>query len=216
MAASQFEVQLIPRPAIQVSESATIKLLDGKYVKKDVCEGDEDATEISFTGTPPFHVTYEQRIKTEHGSPSLSSRPINAGLNSAVLKMETSNAGTYEYEFVKLGDYSYDHDPRQFSPVTVQQRVLAIPSARFSSSGKTYKYCKDEDSGDEVIPISLTGVPPFQLEMEIRHHSASKAELVNIPHVETKQYDFHIPHLHLVRMPSPSVKSQMRVVAGVS
>lgn len=193
-AAHQFEVQLIPRPAIQVPESATIRLLDGIYVKKDVCEGDEDATEIAFTGTPPFHVMYEQRIKPEHGSASINSRPINAGLNSAVLKMETSNAGTHEYEFVKLGDYSYDHDPRKFSPVTVQQRVLANPSARFSNSGKTYKYCKDEDSGDEVIPISLTGVSPFQLEMEIRHHSASKAELVKIPHVEANKYNFHIPH----------------------
>lgn len=193
-AADQFEVQWIPRPAMHVSESATIEFLEGKYVKKDVCEGDEDATEISFTGTPPFYVTYEQRFTPDHGPQSISSRPINAGLNSAVLKMETSNAGLYEYQLVKLGDYSYSHDPRKFSPVTVQQRVLTNPSARFSNTGKTYKYCKDDDSGDEIIPISLTGVPPFHLEMEIKHHSATKPELVKVPHIEAKQYSFHIPH----------------------
>ena len=30
--------------------------------------------------------------------------------------------------------------------------------------------------------------------MEIKHHSATKPELVNVPHIEAKQYNFHIPH----------------------
>ena len=193
-AAKEFEVQWIQRPAIHISQGATMNLVDGTYVKRDVCEGDEDSAEITFTGIAPFHVSYEQRTKPNRGSHSISSRTINAGLNSAVLKMETSNAGVYEYEFLKLGDYSYSHDSRKFTPVTVQQRVLPNPSARFINAGKTYKYCKEDDSGDEVIPIALTGAPPFHLEIEIKHHSITKPELVNVPHVESDQYNFHIPH----------------------
>ena len=192
--ANRFEVRWIPRPAVHVPQGATIQLENGRYVKKDVCEGDEDATEITFTGTAPFHVVYEQRLRPDHGSQSTSSRSIKAGLNSAVLKMDTSNAGLNEYELVKLSDYSYDHDPYGFTPVKMQQRVLPNPFARFTNSGKTYKYCKDEESGDEVIPIALTGVPPFHLEMEIKHHAITKPEIVNVPHIESKQYHFHIPH----------------------
>ena len=192
--ANRFEVQWIPRPAIHVPQGATIQLEDGKYVKKDVCEGDEDATEIYFTGRAPFHVVYEQRLRPDYGSQSTTSRSIKAGLNSAVLKMDTSNAGLNEYELVKLSDYSYDHDPYGFTPVKLQQRVLSNPFARFTNSGKTYKYCKEEESGDEVIPIALTGVPPFHLEMEIKHQAITKPETVNVPHIESKQYSFHIPH----------------------
>ncbi|KAL8797600.1 MAG: hypothetical protein Q9195_000417 [Heterodermia aff. obscurata] len=191
---NRFEVRWIPRPAIHVPQGATIQLEDGKYVKKDVCEGDEDTTEITFTGTAPFHVLYEQRLRPDHGSQSISSRSIKAGLNSAVLKMDTSNAGLNEYELVKLSDHSYDHDPYGFTTVKMSQRVLSNPSARFTNTGKTYKYCKDDESSDEVIPIALTGVPPFHLEMEIKHHAITKPEVVNVPHIESKQYSFHIPH----------------------
>lgn len=192
--ANQFEVQMIPRPTIHVPQGATIQLVDGRYVKKDVCEDDEDVTEITFTGTAPFHVMYEQRLRPDHGSQSTTSRSINAGLHSAVLKMETSDAGLHEYAFMKLSDYSYNHDHRNFTPVTLQQRVLSNPSARFTKPGKTYRYCRDEESGDEVIPISLIGVPPFHLELEIKHHAVTKPEIVNVPHIESKQYSLHIPH----------------------
>lgn len=192
--ANQFGVQWIPRPAVHVSQSATIQLVDGIFVKKDVCEADEDATEIYFSGTPPFQLTYEQRFGAKQLVQATSYKSMNAGLNSAVLKMETSNAGLHEYELLKLGDYSYNHDPHTFTPLTVQQRVLPNPSARFTSPGKTYKYCKDEEAGDEVIPIALDGVPPFYLKIEIKHHTIAKPEIVNVPHVESTQYNFHIPH----------------------
>lgn len=191
---NRFEVQWIPRPAVHVLPGATIQLVDGEYVKKDVCEGDEDTTEITFTGTAPFHVLYEQRLRPDHGPQSTSSRAIKAGLNSAVLKMDTSTAGLNEYELVKLSDYSYDHDPDRFTTVKMSQRVLSKPSARFTNSGKIYKYCKDEESSDEVIPIALTGVPPFHLEMEIKHHAITIPEIVSVPHIESRHYSFHIPN----------------------
>ena len=194
MSGHQFSVSWIPRPSIEITESPLVKFSSGKYVKKEVCEGDEDVTDISFTGTAPFNVEYEQRHKPDHGSHSMSSKRFSAGLNVASLRMETSEAGKYEYKFSKLGDTSYNHDPRRFTPLTVQQFVHPKPSARFAEAGKTYRYCQEEEAGDEVVPISLTGLPPFHLELEIKHYAKSKPELINIPNVETNRYNLHIPH----------------------
>lgn len=192
--ANQFTVEWIPRPAIGVAESAMVEKVSGKYVKKDVCEGDQDATEITFNGTAPFTFEYDQRLKPDYGLQSKSAKKSIAGLTADSLKMETSQAGLYEYKFSKLGDSYYSHDAQKFTPLIVTQRVHPKPSARFSDAGTTYKYCKEEESGDEVIPVILTGLPPFHLEVEIRHHATTKPELVNIPYIETTHYNFHIPH----------------------
>ena len=194
LSSHRFIVSWIPRPSIDITESPLVTYIRGRYVKKEVCEGDEDLTEISFTGTAPFHVEYEQRHKPDHGSQSVSSKKFSAGLNMASLRMETSEAGTYEYKFSKLGDISYNHDPRKFTPLTVQQLVHPKPSARFMEAGKTYKYCQEEEAGDEGVPISLTGLPPFHLELEIKHFAKSKSELINVPNVETNRYNLHVPH----------------------
>ena len=194
MSSNQFSVSWIPRPSIAITESPLVQVSKGTHVRKEVCEGDEDATEISFTGTAPFNVEYEQHHKPDHGSQSMSSKKFNAGLNMASLRMETSEPGTYEYKFTKLRDTSYNHDPRKFTPLIVQQLVHPKPSARFTDAGKTYKYCQEEEASDEVVPISLIGLPPFNVELEIKHYARSKPELVNIPNVWTSRYNLHIPH----------------------
>ena len=190
----RFSVSWVPRPSIEISESPLVKYTRGTHVRKEVCEGDEDVTEILFTGTAPFNVEYEQRHKPEQGPQSMRPKRFSAGLNTALLRMETSEAGTYEYKFSKLGDSSYNHDPRKFTPLIVQQLVHPKPSAHFTETGKTYKYCQEEEAGDEVVPISLIGLPPFHLELEIKHYAKSKPELINVPNVETNRYNLHIPH----------------------
>ncbi len=194
--AAKFEVCWIPRPAMDVAESilVTKEKSKSRHVKKDVCEGDEDATDITFTGTPPFAFEYHQRLKPDHGPQSMSVKKSTAGLKIDSLKMETSQPGLYEYKFTKLSDGFYSHDARRYRPFAVEQRVHPRPSARFGNAGKTYKYCKEEEAGDEVIPMTLTGLPPFYLEIEIKHHATKKPESVNIPNIGSNQYDFHIPH----------------------
>lgn len=189
-----FDVRWIPRPAISVVESSLITSNKGKYVKKSVCEGDEDMTEIFFTGTAPFTVEYTQKFKSSHGSISKKSQKLTAGLNLASFKMEASEAGLNEYEFSKLGDSSYSHDSPVSTLLTVQQQVHSKPSAGFTDVGKTYKYCKEEETGDEVIPITFTGSPPYYLEIEIRHHATSKPEIITIPNIDATHYNFHVPH----------------------
>ena len=192
--ANTFEVLWIHRPSLDVLESAMIERVGNKCIKKEICEGDEDAIEISLTGTPPYDIKYEQHWKPDRVPASLSEKKITAGLSRASIRMETSQAGLYEYKFLELGDSLYDHDRRNSSPLIVQQTVNSRPSASFTDSGKTYSYCKEDEAGDEVIPITLSGLAPFHLEIGIKHHATAKPEIVNVPYIETNQYNFHIPH----------------------
>lgn len=189
-----FDVRWVPRPAIAIVESTLIAFNKGKYIKKSICEGDEDTTEISFTGSAPFTVEYTQKLKPTHGSISKRSQKLTAGLNLASFKMEASEAGLNEYEFSRLGDSSYSHASPVTTLLSVQQQVHSKPSASFIDVGKTYKYCKEEETGNEVIPIIFTGSPPFHLEIDIRHHATSKPEIITIPHIDANHYNFHIPH----------------------
>lgn len=48
--ASQFDVSWIARPALSIAESPAMLLEGGKYIKDPVCEGEEDAFDISLSG----------------------------------------------------------------------------------------------------------------------------------------------------------------------
>jgi nucleoporin POM152 len=48
--ADQFLVEWVARPQLRIPESAAVVLERGKYVKEPVCEGEEDALEISLHG----------------------------------------------------------------------------------------------------------------------------------------------------------------------
>jgi nucleoporin POM152 len=48
--AGQFSVGWIPRPSISVSESMSMTLKNGKYLRGDVCEGEEDSFDVSLSG----------------------------------------------------------------------------------------------------------------------------------------------------------------------
>ena len=195
-ASDTFTVKWVPRPSVQVVESPAIKLVHQTHVKRDICEGDEDTVDLSFTGTPPFDVEYNHHLKPEQGSQSTSTKTFTAGISLAAVKMESIEPGLHQYLVSKLSDLSYSHSPRKFSPAAIEQRVHANPTAAFVEGGMTYRYCKEEEAGDEKVPISLKGSPPFHMEVEIRHHSSSKPELVTIPNIETHQYNLHLPRRH--------------------
>lgn len=195
---SKFKVQWIPRPGLNAAQSSLVQHAAGKFIKKGVCEGDEDTTDIVFTGTAPYTVEYNlKKSKPSRGLHSLRTQKLTAGFSRSAFKMETSEPGLYEYEFSKLGDGSYSHSASTHSVLTVQQEVYSRPSARFTDVGKTYKYCKEEEMGDEVIPITFTGLPPFHLEIEIRHHANTKPEPMAMSLINERQYEFRIPHRKL-------------------
>ena len=192
--ANSFEVIWISRPTLKIAAGASVELKGDRYVKSAVCEGDQDSLGVSLTGNPPYHIKYQVQSNPERRSASVYSKDLKAGLGGASIKMDTSRAGLSEYQFTELSDHLYDHDRRKFSPISVQQRVYGRPSAAFAKPAREYKYCKEEETGDEVIPITLVGVPPFSMEIGIRHHATARPEIVNIPHIDTHRYDFHIPH----------------------
>lgn len=48
--ADSFTVDWIHRPTLLIADSPTVEFDRGKYIKKEVCEGDEDVVELAFTG----------------------------------------------------------------------------------------------------------------------------------------------------------------------
>jgi nucleoporin POM152 len=145
-------------------------------------------------GSSPYHVKYQVRHKPEHGSGSIGNREFDAALGVATIPMDTTKPGSYEYKFSELSDGLYQHDSKKFTPLVLEQKVNRKPSAHFVKPGRSYKYCKEELAGDEIIPIRLEGVAPFYLEVDIKHQSSSRPETVKIPNIDSNHYDFRIPH----------------------
>lgn len=188
--ANVFDVSWIPRPKIAAVDG--IALNDSNtFEKSEICEGDEDVLELRFDGTPPYTVSYEQRRRLDGGSPSVSVKSLGAALNSASIQMDTSKSGRYSYKFMGIGDNLYSAPNNRGQSVTVTQQVNPLPSARFEYPNHIYGLCKEGD-GDETIPIALDGVPPFALEIGVKHHSNSKPEILSIPNVHSRRYNLPI------------------------
>jgi len=132
--------------------------------------------------------------KPAQGSGGFINKSFDAALGMATISMDTTKPGQYKYEFMELSDALYEHDSKNSKSLVLEQNVHRKPVARFTKPGQSYKYCKQELAGDEVIPITLEGVPPFQLEVDIKHQSSSRPETVKIATIETNHYDFRIPH----------------------
>ncbi|KAK4963876.1 hypothetical protein LTR66_012596, partial [Elasticomyces elasticus] len=144
-AASRFMVDWIPRPRLSVAESSLTTFEDGKYIRREICEGEEDLVEVhidgelsqldgkshnanSGTGSPPYELKYEEHLTPDQGTRSLRNKELNAALGVASIRLDTAQSGLYEYRFTELADYNYDHDPKRYTPLVVQQRVNPRPS----------------------------------------------------------------------------------------
>lgn len=197
--AKDFEVSWIARPELKVSQNDIAEQKGNTLVKNEVCEGEEDAVEVLFKGSAPFHAHYTQNVKPEHGAVAPKNKELRAALNVASLRMETAQAGLYEYTITKLEDANYDHSPKHFTAITVQQKVNARPSVAFATPGKTYSFCSVESEGEEVIPINLHGTPPFEVEVEMKHHGTAKPEILSLTGIIDHKHHIRIPHsrLHL-------------------
>jgi nucleoporin POM152 len=192
-AANEFTVSVIPRPEMRLvrgegeTEDATT------LTKHGICEGDEDAVDMLFKGLPPYKVQYVQTVKPVSGTMSPSKKDLRVALNVASLRMDTAQAGEYKYSFNKLGDMNYDHAGEQFSPLYIKQQVFARPTAAFKNPGKTYSFCSSESEGEEVIPVQLTGKPPFTLEVELKHIGSMKPETVMLRDIDSLSTSIKIP-----------------------
>ncbi|KPM35762.1 Nucleoporin [Neonectria ditissima] len=203
-AASKFRVDWFPRPEITLIETVSIVSDNGKFVKQEVCEGDIDGFEVKLQGSPPYHVEYGINHKPFHGASSVSRNAFDAALHKAAISMDTKKAGDYTYKFSGLTDNLYDTD-KNLKPLIVTQRVNAKPSAGFTKPGQSFKFCVEEQEYEDKIPITLTGVAPFYVEVEIKNQAGSPAETYSIPSIDTKSYAMRIPRQHL-RLGSQQVR----------
>ncbi|KAF4971980.1 hypothetical protein FZEAL_9698 [Fusarium zealandicum] len=194
--ASKFEVDWFPRPEISLVDSPSISHSDGLFVKQNVCEGDIDGFEVNLKGAPPYHVEYEIKHRTFQGANAIGRTRFDAPLSKAAIPMDTSKAGDYTYKFSALADHLYDSDEK-FDPLIVKQRVNAKPAAGFTKPGQSFKYCMEEQAHEDTIPITLTGVAPFYVEVEVKHQAGSPAETYRIPSVDSNSYGMRIPRQHL-------------------
>lgn len=193
--ANQFQVNWIPRPSLQVKDPASSKDGANGLRKAPVCQGDDSALVLALKGTPPFNVKYQQKYEPTKGPASISNKESNFAGSSAFINLDTTKSGEYTYVFSELGDERYAHDKKKFSPIVVKQQVFAPPSAKFTQPGKTYNYCQDDPSftsqgaETEYVPITLTGDPPFNLEIAITHHGQSpRPEILRQKDIPSNSY----------------------------
>ena len=114
----------------------------------------------------------------------------------ASIPIDTSKAGNYQYRFHSLSDNLYNSD-KGFDSLTVKQAVNAKPTASFARPGQSFKYCMAEHVKDDAIPVTLTGVAPFFVELEIKHISGAMAETYTIPHIDSYAYAIQIPRARM-------------------
>ncbi|KAK4156813.1 hypothetical protein C8A00DRAFT_40719 [Chaetomidium leptoderma] len=202
--ASNFEVDWFPRPEMSVALSHGVSQTDTGYVVEDVCEGDVSGFEVAMKGTPPYTVEYEVRHSPIQGSGSLSKRKFDAGLGKESIQADTNKAGLYTYKFLALEDHLYSSD-RNFSPLVVKQKVNRKPAASFVKPGQTFKYCKSEQDNEDGIPVALTGVPPFALEIEIKHQSAAVPEIYRTSAINAHSHEIRIPR-HQLRLGTQQIR----------
>lgn len=201
--ADKFEISWFKRPELSIRESTLSEQGPRTYVKEPVCQGEEDSLALVLSGHSPYHIKYTVKAEPIKGSTAISNKPLTIASHNAAVSMDTSKAGRYTYSFNELSDGRYDDNKKHFSSLVVKQEVYPLPHAQFSTPGKVYGYCKDESEipseiEHENIPITLTGVPPFSLEIAVRHHSQSNvAETIRIRDILSNTYSWSLSRASL-------------------
>lgn len=197
--ADRFDISWIKRPELGILDESAQEVAGRRsYRKQAVCQGDEDSLGLSLSGHSPYHLKYSVKAEPLKGQVALTNKPLSVASHKATINMDTSKAGQYTYTFNELGDNRYAHDSKHFTPIVVKQEVYAPPTARFTSPGKVYGYCRDEaeipsEDENENIPIILTGVPPFSVEISV-HHSGhpGKGEVIRIKDILSNTYSWSL------------------------
>ena len=156
-----------------------------------------DFAMLNRLGTPPFDVKYQEHYWPPKGSKSVRTKDFKAALGIASVRMDGSQAGKVEYKFSEVADHNYGSAKKDSNSLVVEQEVYPRPTAQFDAPGKTYSYCSRDESDEGVIPVTFTGIPPFYLEVEIKHHGAAPAQVLNVPNINSFKHNLKIPQSHL-------------------
>ncbi|KAL2889998.1 Nucleoporin POM152 [Ceratocystis lukuohia] len=190
--AFQFEVNWFDKPELSLQLSETIGEVNGVWRKNDICEGDVDGIELLFKGHGPYHVNYDLKHRGLNGGNAVSRHQLDVPQERSSIALDTTRPGENTYIFNSLEDSYYSSD-RNFKGLEVRQRINAKPSASFNKPGSSFKYCKAEQANENTIPMSLKGVAPFYVELEIKHHSGGPSEPYTITAINSNNYGVKIP-----------------------
>jgi nucleoporin POM152 len=172
------------------------------HILNPTCQGDSGHIDIDLTGLsrlvfspshgltfcsgrPPFHILYDILEATIDGAKLPYNPTFYSTHNQSQLQLQTSNVGRVFYEISQLGDAIYPlanyrglSIPRS-ERLLFEQQVLLHPSAHFKTQDRlSYRLY------DAFLPTSrpsegaviLEGIPPFQLQLAIRHLGSNQID----------------------------------------
>lgn len=200
--ADKFEISWIKRPELAVRDTSLTEQGNRMFRKQAVCQGDEDSLGLVLSGHSPYRIKYAVKAEPAKGQTSMSNKPLSIANSAAAISMDTSKAGHYTYTFNELSDDRYEDNKKHFSPITVKQEVYALPAAQFANAGKVYGFCKDEstiasETEHENIPVMLTGIPPFSIDISLRHHGSAQPEIIKVRDIQANSYSWSLSRASL-------------------
>ncbi|ODQ65762.1 hypothetical protein NADFUDRAFT_51042 [Nadsonia fulvescens var. elongata DSM 6958] len=167
--------------------------LDVSFEKiNDKCAGSIGVTaDLSFTGTPPFMVSY--RVIKDGRVLKTKTESILQARHQIEFKPES--AGTYAYEFFSLDDHIYKGLPLNAPTYRVEQTVRPLAGASFVQRNLRKRCC----SGQSVdFDVHLQGSGPFTLTYQIMHgtgHGDSKREVITVNDIQGPLHKIVTPQL---------------------
>jgi len=141
-------------------------------------------------GTSPYNFKYQVRHKPEHGSSSIQNKEFEAALGLATISMETSKAGTYEYEFSELPMACTITKPKSSFPLYCRRSQ----SKAFSTLRQTWtivQILQRRTSWRRSYPHQAGGCSSIQPRNDIKHQSSLGRNCQGCK-IETNHYDFRI------------------------
>lgn len=195
-AANTFKVSWIPRPTMNLIETGITAESGERYRKEATCLGDEDTVELELNGHPPFNVQYQQHQKPNRGPNVVANKELTIATGKTSISLESSQPGENVYKFFKLTDSRY-HDNNKHRSITLRQNVYPLPTARFDKPGQTFAYCKDDKAGNDLVPLTLEGQPPFSLEIVIAHRGSARPQVFKIKDVDSRHWRWPMPRQNL-------------------
>ncbi|KAK9465027.1 hypothetical protein V1512DRAFT_277777 [Lipomyces arxii] len=190
-----FELSWFEQPRLRLVESPLLERKDeATFVRRAICEGDEDNVEVALYGSPPFAISYEREYNGPDKSVKVVKYDLEAVTKYANIPMEASKFGDYKYLFSGIVDSVYSN-PRivneAFTPITIKQAVFQRPEASFVNPGTVYRSClraEVEDGSIDPIMIKLVGIAPFTLALNVKHENSGQMDTITITNINDNLY----------------------------
>lgn len=190
--ANTFKVTWISRPTMNLVGNGLMAEGKQQYRKDAICLGDEDTVSLELRGHPPYNVHYQQHQKPIRGPKTVANKEVKVATGKTSIPLESTQSGENIYKFVKLTDSRY-HDNRKHKTLTLRQNVYPLPSARFDKPGQTFAYCKDGKAGNDLVPLSLEGHPPFSVEIAVTHQGSARPQIFKVKDIDSRNWKWSMP-----------------------